>query len=460
MNLRRYVDTMAGRLFVLLLVGTLGSAALVMAYADAQRRSDLRGMRGDRLADRLSDFLSLVDRAQEPLRAYLLATPIGGTRAANGREVTLKEDPALAGVLSTHVGRPVHAVRADAGSCDLLGADPAAPIPFECWVVDTSLLDGTPIRLQLRARTSEDTYSLKWLVALFLTPGIAMVAFLVARMAAAPLRELSHAAQALGVDLDRRPIDEVGPREVRGAARAFNVMQAALRTSLVEKTQLLASITHDLQTPMTRLRLRLERVTDEALRSRLIDDVATMQGLIREGLNYARHAQTSEPVASIALDNLLEVVVEDAMAATGKIVTFDRHCNCDVDARPRALQRCLSNLLDNALKYGNSAVVSAAAVEDTVHIVIRDRGPGIPPDKLRAVFDPFVRLESTSQSADGVGLGLTIAKMLAEKNDASLTLRNHEEGGLEAVLILQSGVTRISAQALDARPASESTASS
>jgi signal transduction histidine kinase len=456
MSLLRYADTMAGRLFVLLLVGTVGSAVLVLAYADAQRRTDLRGMRVDRVGDRLSDFLTLVNHAQEPLRAYLLTTRIGGIRAASGREVPLEEDAVLAAGLTARTGRPVLAVRANAASCVLPNADSGG----ECWLLSTTLSDGVPVRLQLRARPLEESYTLRWLVALFLTPGIAIVAFLVARMAAAPLRELSRAAQALGVDLDRRPIDEVGPREVRHAARAFNVMQAELRNSLVEKTQLLASITHDLQTPMTRLRLRLERVTDEALRSRLIDDVATMQGLIREGLNYARHAQTSEPIASIALDNLLEVVIEDAMAATGKNVTFDRHCSCDVEARPRALQRCLSNLLDNALKYGNSAEVSAAAIDNTVRVVIRDRGPGIPPDKLQAVFDPFVRLESTSQSADGVGLGLTIAKMLAEKNEASLTLRNHEEGGLEAILILANGVTRIAAQEFDARLASGSMASS
>ncbi len=445
MTLLRYVDTMAGRLFVLLLVGIVGTAALALAYADAQRRADLRGMRVDRVGDRLSDFLSLVDHAQEPLRTHLLANRIGGIRAASGKELTLREDAALTAGLTAHTGRRVLADSADAGSCEMPGADPANINPFECWVLSTALSDGVPIRLQLRARPLEESYALRWLVALFLMPGIAVVAFLVARMAAAPLRELSRAAQALGVDLERRPIDEVGPREVRDAARAFNVMQGALRNSLIEKTQLLASITHDLQTPMTRLRLRLERVTDEALRSRLIDDVATMQGLIREGLNYARHAQISEPFASVALDDLLEVVIEDAMAATGKNVTFDRRCNCDVQARPRALQRCLSNLLDNALKYGHSAEVSAAVIGNTVHVVIRDRGPGIPPDKLRAVFDPFVRLEATSQSADGVGLGLTIAKMLAEKNEASLTLRNHEEGGLEAILILENGVATIAA---------------
>jgi signal transduction histidine kinase len=441
MKLLRYADTMAGRLFVLLLAGVVGTAIIALAYADAQRGSDLRGMRVDRVGDRLVDFLSLVDHAHEPLRAYLLANRIGGIRTVSGKEVILKEDPALAAGLTAHTGRPVQAFSAMAESCMLPFADPGG----ECWVLDTTLSDGVPVKLQLRARPLEESYALRWLVALFLMPGIAIVAFLVARMAAAPLRQLSRAAQALGVDIDRRPIDEVGPREVRDAARAFNVMQAELRNSVIEKTQLLASITHDLQTPMTRLRLRLERVSDEALRSRLIDDVATMQGLIREGLNYARRAQITEPFASIALDNLLEVVIEDAVAATGKNVTFDRRCNCDVQARPRALQRCLTNLLDNALKYGSSAEVSAVASGNAVRVVIRDRGPGIPADKLQAVFDPFVRLESTSRSADGVGLGLTIAKMLAEKNEATLTLRNHEEGGLEAVLLLENGVAAIAA---------------
>jgi signal transduction histidine kinase len=128
---------------------------------------------------------------------------------------------------------------------------------------------------------------------------------------------------------------------------------------------------------MTRLRLRLEKIDDAALRSRLIDDVGTMQELIQEGLNYARRAQITEPFASFALDELLDVIVDDAAASTSKPVTFIQRCECDVEARPRALQRCLSNLLDNALKYGNSAEVSAAFQDGVVQVRIRDHGPGI-----------------------------------------------------------------------------------
>jgi signal transduction histidine kinase len=446
MMARQYIGTMAGRLFVLLLVGVLTSAALALVFAAAQRKGDLGRIRVERMVDRVSDFLSVADRSEEPLTTELLTKGVNGIRPVSGREVFERDDTALAAGLAARIGTRVSAAQANPASCLLSDVDPPDVSPFECWVVATTLPSGAPITLQLRRRPQEDLYTPSPLIALLLVPGIAALAFLAARMAAEPLGELSRAAQSLGADLDRPPLREHGPQEVREAARAFNLMQAELKNSVIEKTQLLASITHDLQTPMTRLRLRLERVQDEALRSRLIDDVATMQELIREGLNYARRAQITEPFASVALDELLEVVVEDGTASTGKNVTLVQRCGCDIEARPRALQRCLANLLDNALKYGGSAEVSADVSHDTVRVAIRDRGPGIPQNKLESVFRPFVRLGTNSESAaDGVGLGLTIAKLLAEKNDATLTLRNHENGGLEAELILKRGVTKLAA---------------
>jgi signal transduction histidine kinase len=246
-------------------------------------------------------------------------------------------------------------------------------------------------------------------------------------MAAAPLNDLSRAARALGGDLNRLPLIERGPHEVRDALRAFNAMQAKLRDHVIERTHILASITHDLQTPLTRLRLRLEKVTDIALRSRLIDDLDRMQALIRQGLDFSRGNQTEEPFVPLVLDSLLESVVQDA-AEGGRAVVLVECSGYDVEARPQALQRCLANLLDNAVKHGGSAEVSAKQVNGEVQIRIRDHGPGIPPDQLEAVFDPFVRL------------GLTIARQLAQKNDAELVLANHSAGGLEACLILRRGV--------------------
>jgi signal transduction histidine kinase len=132
--------------------------------------------------------------------------------------------------------------------------------------------------------------------------------------------------------------------------------------------------------------------------------------------------------------------VEDA-AERGQTAALTRRCGYDVEARPRALQRCLANLLDNALKYGGSAELSATVAGNELRISIRDHGPGIPARQLGAVFEPFVRLEiPDSRPTDGAGLGLTIARMLAQKNEADLLLDNHPEGGLEACLILRRGL--------------------
>jgi signal transduction histidine kinase len=213
-----------------------------------------------------------------------------------------------------------------------------------------------------------------------------------------------------------------------------------LRDHLIDRTHILASITHDLQTPLTRLRLKLERVEDIALRSRLIDDLDRMQALVRQGLDFSRGNQAEEPFVLLVLDSLLESVVHDA-AEGGCAVALVEHSGYDVEARPQALQRCLANLLENAINHGGSAEVSAKHLDGEVHVRIRDHGPGIPPDQLEAVFEPFVRLgSSSSRRAAGVGLGLTIARQLAQKNDAELLLTNHPAGGLEACLILRRGV--------------------
>jgi len=272
-------------------------------------------------------------------------------------------------------------------------------------------------------------------------------------MAAAPLNDLSRAARALGGDLNRLPLLERGPHEVRDAVRAFNAMQAKLRDHVIERTHILASITHDLQTPLTRLRLKLEKVADIALRSRLIDDLDRMQALIRQGLDFSRGNQIEEPFVPLVLDSLLESVVHDA-AEGGRAVAMVECSGCDVEARPQALQRCLANLLENALNHAGSAEVSARRVNGEVLVRIRDHGPGIPPDQLEAVFDPFVRLGSSpSRTAAGVGLGLTIARQLAQKNDAELVLANHPAGGLEACLILRRGVVPSASSAEAAYPA-------
>jgi signal transduction histidine kinase len=271
---------------------------------------------------------------------------------------------------------------------------------------------------------------------------ILALAYAVARMATRPLRKLASAATQLGRNIESPPLPESGPAELRDAAVAFNAMQARIRRDIQERTTMLAAITHDLQTPLTRLRLRLEKVEDEDLRERLVADLSAMQGTIAEGLELARSADLREAFAPIDFDSLLDSACADAHDA-GQDVTLRGRTGTKVLGAPGALRRCLTNLLDNAVKYGRFARVEAA-LEGT-HAVVRicDGGPGIPEDQLAAVLDPFVRLESSrSRETGGTGLGLAIARNIAERHGGTLTLRNRAEGGLEATLMVPRSAGR------------------
>jgi signal transduction histidine kinase len=440
--LQRYFGSVAGRLFLFLLVGVIVSASIALGMADVRRQADLRRIQWERLSDRIQDFISLVNSAPEPLRLQMISRGVSGLRPASGEEKIERADTELTQRLNSRIGSGIRSEYVIPWSCFPRGADRRVYVTLDCRLISATLADGSAIKVVM-VTPKADNFGLPGLDPVFLSVlaiGVGCLTFFAARMAAAPLNDLSRAARALGGDLNRLPLLERGPHEVRDAVRAFNAMQAKLRDHVIERTHILASITHDLQTPLTRLRLKLEKVADIALRSRLIDDLDRMQALIRQGLDFSRGNQTEEPFVPLVLDSLLESVVQDA-AEGGHAVALVECSGCDAEARPQALQRCLANLLENAVNHGGSAEVSARRVNGEVHVRIRDHGPGIPPDQLEAVFDPFVRLGSSpSPTAAGVGLGLTIARQLAQKNDADLTVANHPAGGVEACLILRRGV--------------------
>ena len=265
----------------------------------------------------------------------------------------------------------------------------------------------------------------------------AALAFFTARFATAPLQRLSRAADALGRDLDRPPLTIEGPLEVRRAAAAFNAMQHDLKRRQAERTHMLAAITHDLQTPLTRLRLRLDKVPDAGLRAQLLNDQAAMVELVRDGLDLARATEgAAEPAQELDVDSLLESLCADAVEA-GADVRVTGLCGGSVATRPVALKRCIGNLLDNALKHAGSAELAANADGASVVLSVLDRGPGIPADQLAAVLDPFVRLEtSRSRETGGAGLGLTIANLLARRSGGRLGLEARAGGGLKATVTI------------------------
>jgi signal transduction histidine kinase len=227
---------------------------------------------------------------------------------------------------------------------------------------------------------------------------------------------------------------------VARAARAFNAMQDRIATYMTERMQILAAISHDLQTPITRMRLRVDVMEGEAEGAKLRQDLQEMEALVKEGVTYARtmHGTTEVP-CRIDPDALFDSLVCDYVDA-GKDVSLQGRFGTSLTTRPQALRRIVGNLVDNALKFGGSAEIVVAALHDgQTTISVLDSGPGIPAESLEAVFEPFYRVEtSRNRHTGGTGLGLAIARQLALAMDATLSLHNRSSGGLEARLTLRN----------------------
>lgn len=206
---------------------------------------------------------------------------------------------------------------------------------------------------------------------------------------------------------------------------------------LNERMQILAAISHDLQTPLTRMRLRVDLMEGATEAEKFRQDLEAMRALVQEGVTYAKTLQSSEEkVRRLDLDALVRSMAND-YADTGSPVSFSGATGTPISSRPNALRRILTNLVDNALKYGEKADVSVRRDAGHVYIDVIDAGPGIPDELLTTVLQPFYRVEgSRNRETGGTGLGLAIAHQLALSVDADLTLHNRPEGGLRATLRL------------------------
>lgn len=267
-----------------------------------------------------------------------------------------------------------------------------------------------------------------------LTLVLGIVLYAMTRTITRPLGKLAKAADAMGRGTSVAPLPEKGSRELRAATRAFNSMQERLRRYLDSRTRVLAAMSHDMRTPLTRLRLRVESIEDEQLRARCTADLDEMNEMIRGALAMFRGLNDDEPATSIDVNELL-ASLRDQHRELGGEVSVSGRANQPYLGKPLALKRCLGNLIQNAIQYGHEANV---IVDDgaTLVVRIRDCGPGIPAELLDQVFEPFFRLESSrSRDTGGTGLGLSIARDIAQAHGGRLTLRN-VAGGLEAELRL------------------------
>jgi signal transduction histidine kinase len=256
------------------------------------------------------------------------------------------------------------------------------------------------------------------------------------RRVTAPLGMLSAAADRLGRDVAAEPLAEAGTIEMQRAARAFNRMQERLRRLVESRTQMLAALSHDLRTPLTLLRLRAEEVADSDERDKMLGTIGEMDEMIGTTLAFARDEVRAEPRRRVDVAALLASVVDD-MADAGLPVAMAPAAPLIHECQPGALKRAITNLLDNAVKYGKRAQAAITAKATAIEITIDDDGPGIPDAELPRVFQPFYRVEeSRNRDTGGVGLGLAIAQSIVQAHGGEITLANRPGGGLRACIKL------------------------
>jgi len=303
--------------------------------------------------------------------------------------------------------------------------------------ITLKLNDGTWLEHQvyMTHRHQQWVVRIAVVVAIFII-SVYVLALLVTRQVIKPLKRFSSAAMQFSTDINAPPIDENGPTEIKQAATAFNVMQQRISRFVNERMQMIAAISHDLKTPITRLILRMESISDEVQKQKILQDLNEMQAMLESTLAFARDDASKEEKTLVDLAALIQSVCNDA-ADAGCQVEYDGPLHVDCHCRPLAIRRLLNNLVDNAVKYGQQATVTLIYGEGSVAVSVADRGPGIPEGERENVFASFYRVEkSRNRDTGGTGLGLTVARTIVRSHGGEIVFQDRENGGLVVVVRL------------------------
>jgi signal transduction histidine kinase len=304
------------------------------------------------------------------------------------------------------------------------------------WLLFGSNLDPPPPIDPVATQFSQVSFA-AWLAVSILL-GV-LLSMLSARRLVKPLAQLAIAVEQLGGSGDASPIPAHGPKEVRGTIQAFNRMQERLRRFNNDRTRMIAAMSHDLRTPLTRLRLRAELVEDQEQQQKMLAELDMMAEMIESVLSFAQDDTKHESRSLVDLSALVEGICQDASDA-GEPVTFSGPRGVTISCRPTAIRRAVSNLVDNAVKYGKSAAVSLIPDSERVVITVDDEGPGIPRSEREKVFEPFYRIGSARDpETGGVGLGLSVTRSIVWEHGGEIILGNHQGGGLGVRLELPIG---------------------
>ncbi|MEM9044885.1 MAG: ATP-binding protein [Pseudomonadota bacterium] len=456
--MRLLPHTMAGQLILFLLsalIVTQLASFLVFTY---ERQKVVRQVRSEVIATRMATVVNLLKDLPAENRVRVL-------RRVSSKRVEIKltssplvpagagssEDKLLAQRLALRLGRKANEVRMTSQD-DL---DSRSDEDAVSW--RNRLSAGLP-KSHLRLRTSILLASGEWLNsdATVLTSGagwirpvlismglmgiaMIMIVVVVIRRLTRPLRRLSNAAESFGRGESVEAIPETGPQEIRKATQTFNRMSSRLSRFVQDRMQILAAISHDLRTPIASLRLQAELVEDAATRERIVETLSEMQRITEATLDLAREDAAREDTRSVNLARLVEAVCDD-LRDLGSSIEVGPLAEVICSCRVVALRRALRNVLENAVTYGESALVSLRVSGSNAVITVEDRGPGISDDQLDHVFEPFIRREpSRAAETGGVGLGLAIARSIMRGHGGDIILSNRQPSGLKAELRLPLG---------------------
>ncbi|MGE5477724.1 MAG: ATP-binding protein [Bacteroidales bacterium] len=457
MSMRLLPDTLLGRTALVLVAALAGALAAALLTFSHQRSEALASLGGRNAAERVASMANLLEGTPpEARRATLQSMDTPGFRAGWGFNPVVPDQGdnddlgrAVARHLSHHLAN--HEIRVSTRPPPEPPMHPDMPGPGRGRGMGPmggfggfGFVHGPALRISVRL--ADDTWlnvlapldkgdpvwppRVLGLLLVSLTT-VTIAALWAVRRAARPFAAFAAAAERLGTDVTTPPMPEKGPREIRATAHAFNVMQGRIRRYVEDRTQMLAAISHDLRTPITRMRLRAEFVEDDEERAKMLADLEEMEHMIAATLAFARDDATREQRRPVDVAAMVQGLAEDVG------VSYAGPDSLVMPAGPMALKRMFANLLDNARKYGGSATATLAVQDGNVVVTIDDDGPGIPEADFERVFAPFVRLEaSRNRETGGTGLGLSVARAAARAHGGDITLANRPQGGLRVQLVL------------------------
>ncbi len=444
MTFRLWPRSLAARTTLLLLVGLAVVQAAGLTIHALDRMDLLRLEQARNLAFRVMTIYRTVDLSPPDRRAAVLA----GLPHGPGLHASLDASPPLVPMPPA----PFWLQRLLRVNLNLIPMPPherpreiliRGDLPRRQLVLGLLLPDGTWLNVHAMIPPLRPWHSPSFLWAFgLMTLAAAALSLWAVRRLTAPVRTLAEAAEALGRDVNAPALPETGPSEVAAAAAAFNTMAARIRRFVQDRTELLTAIGHDLRTPITRLKLRAEFVEDDEQRRKMLADLEELEQMVAATLVFGRDARTGEPVVPLDLAELLRTVLDEAADARPEMAEnlgYEGPAHLTLRARPLGLKRAFANLTSNAVLYGGAARLRLlpAGSDGMVTVEIEDEGPGIPPEQLDLVFEPFHRGEpSRNRETGGVGLGLPIARNILRAHGGDITIANRPGGGLKATVRL------------------------